>query len=363
MMQFFKFVIPIFIIILKLVSCQSKGRNVVCYYSGEFGTSVAPPELLDANLCTHLNYAFVKANENGNLIFLNKNVDIDQKMYERTINLKKNNPNLKVLLSIGDTQAQVFSTVAADPTKRQALVSSSLNFVKTYGFDGIDIDWEIPEGKDKQNFISLLKLFKESLGKESYTFMVTVYNYPEVGYDVPQISGSADMINLMCYDFYGSWSKYTGYNAALYASPAESDFEKNRLNMAKCIQNWLNAGAASKKVNVGVPFYGRTFKLANPNNKKIHSPYIGTPEGVTYVKVCSDFKQYTEAWDDVQKVPFKYYRDQWITYDNERSIAEKVKYIKSQNVAGVMVWQIGQDDIKGACGPKQGLLHDVNNNL
>ncbi|XP_050500349.1 acidic mammalian chitinase [Diabrotica virgifera virgifera] len=356
------FVIPIVIFVSNVV-CQSKGRNVVCYYSGDFGTSVAPPELLDANLCTHLNYAFVKVNENGNLVFLNKNVDIDQKMYERTIKLKKNNSNLKVLLSIGDTPAQVFSTVAADPAKRQAMVSSSLKFVKTYGFDGIDIDWEIPEGKDKQNFISLLKLFKESLGRESYTFMVTVYNYPESAYDVPQISRSADMINLMCYDFYGSWSKYTGYNAALFASPAESDFEKNRLNVAKCIQNWLNAGAANTKVNVGVPFYGRTFKLANPNDHKIHSAYVGTPGSVTYQKICSDFKEYTEAWDDVQKVPFKYSGDQWITYDNERSIAEKVKYIKSQNVAGVMVWQIAQDDIKGACGPKQGLLTVVKNNL
>ncbi|CAG9830204.1 unnamed protein product [Diabrotica balteata] len=365
MMHFFKFVIPIFIIILKVVSCQSKGQNVVCYFLCGYGLHVAPPELLDGKLCTHLNYAFVKVDGDGNLAHWKKSLDIDKRMFEKILSLKKANKKLKVLISLGETPPQIFSQVAADSTKRQKLVTSSVNFLKKYGFDGIDVDWEHPNIVDKENFIHLLAELKLALKKDNYLLTVALQSYPTAGYNTTAISENVDMINLMCYVFYGRWSKYTGHNSALFGSSLETEDERNRRNTAACLQNWLKAGAVKDKINIGMPFYGRIFNLADPNNHELHSLItgVGNPETLTYRQICLNYTNYTTVWSDEQKISYKYFNNQWMSFENEQSIMEKAKYIKSQNVAGAMIWQIGQDDINGECGQKQSLLRTVNQYL
>lgn len=54
-------------------------------------------------------------------------------------------------------------------------------------------------------------------------------------------------------------------------------------------------------------------------------------------------------WDEEQKVPVAIADDQWIGFDDERSIREKMKYILDNNYAGAMVWTIDMDDFHGDC--------------
>lgn len=79
--------------------------------------------------------------------------------------LKRYNPNLKILLSIGGWNAGSlrFSNMAASPASRLAFARSAQNFVEKYHLDGFDIDWEYPVkrgGKqvDRQNFVHLLQV-------------------------------------------------------------------------------------------------------------------------------------------------------------------------------------------------------------
>lgn len=66
------------------------------------------------------------------------------------------------------------------------------------------------------------------------------------------------------------------------------------------------------------------------------------------------FSNWTTVWDDEQKNPYKYDGDQWLSYDDERSIREKVKeniqidfnynhknnLISRQNTSNPMVWVV-----------------------
>lgn len=66
--------------------------------------------------------------------------------FKNIVALKKNNPNLKVLLSMGgwNEGSAIYSDVASDPVRRRKLAENVLQFLQQWGFDGFDIDWEYP---------------------------------------------------------------------------------------------------------------------------------------------------------------------------------------------------------------------------
>ncbi|CAH1162865.1 unnamed protein product [Phaedon cochleariae] len=352
--------------------------NIVCYYVPAYGN--IGPEDLDPSLCTHLNYAFVRLDEKGNLYFGNEYLDITKGYYERTVALKERNPKLKVLLSVGDTDAAVFSKVAASHVTRRVLVNSTVDWLTRYSFDGLDVHWEKPAPDDAENFVNLLRDLREAFDSRGWLLSAAVYPNPSPGYDVVKISKFLHMINLMCYDFYGPWSSTTGQNSPLFASTLDTPYQRDNLNIAAALSQWLNAGAPKDKVNVGVPFYGRLFTLASPYagvpfyrrlftfispiQHFLHAPIDQTKtSSLSYLEICKKYKNWTTAWDNEQKNHYKYTSTQWLGYDDEESIRYKARYVASQGVAGMMIWQISQDDVEGKCTRKQNLLKVINEEL
>lgn len=54
-------------------------------------------------------------------------------------------------------------------------------------------------------------------------------------------------------------------------------------------------------------------------------------------------------WDDESKTPFAVNGDKVITYDDERSLTEKVRFAMEKKLAGIMVWSLDTDDFQGDC--------------
>jgi len=77
--------------------------------------------------------------------------------------------------------ATTFSDLAGSSSAQSAFFSSLLSFLQTYGFDGVDIDWEYPvaserSGKpeDFQNFVSFLKNLRTALGGSGHNYGLTI---------------------------------------------------------------------------------------------------------------------------------------------------------------------------------------------
>ncbi|KAL1512589.1 hypothetical protein ABEB36_002158 [Hypothenemus hampei] len=279
------------ILALAYTCAQVASVAVVCYYSSYNAYNGITPEKFDAHLCTHINYAFILLNEDGSLKVADKDMDVDQKLYLRVTGMKERNSNLKVLLSVGGySVSAAFKGIASDPNKRAIFVKSSLSYLETYNFDGLDIDWEYPEEEDRETYILLLKELKEAFEAKGYLLTAAVNSKLEQhAYNLADMLKYLDFINIMCYDFYGSWSDYTGQNSALYASSVETAAEKRSLNVEAAANKWVTAGAPKSKLAIGTAFYGRSFTLSNPNNHGIHAPITGAGEDGGedhYVTVC-----------------------------------------------------------------------------
>ncbi|XP_060532477.1 chitinase-3-like protein 1 [Cylas formicarius] len=357
---------PGFVIIsLSFIVAHVESKNVGGYYWGG-ASQVLPVEKINANYLTHIYYAFLIVEDNGTLTIQDENRALREiGMLQRLPELKKINPDLKLLFSLSN-QNQSFSTVVAQAALRKTLVQSCIDIVKKYNYDGIDLDWEFPEAVDKDNYIALLKDLKE--GFKEYDILLTaavraIPIYDNTGYDVPQIAKYLDLINVMTYDYFGSWSSYTGQNSPLFPSSKDTAYEKGYLNVQAGGKLWLDAGATKDKINIGLPFYGRSFTLLNPENHDLKAPVTGagSPVSPSYFQILQGYSNWTTVWDDEQKNPYKYSGDQWLGYDDKKSITEKVKYVLSQDFAGVFIWQLGGDDIEGVfSGTKQELLASIN---
>ncbi|XP_074098334.1 chitinase 7 [Cotesia typhae] len=360
-------------------STKLNDYKIVCYYTNwsQYRTKIGKfmPEDIQPELCTHIIYAFGWLKKNKLTSFESNDETKDGKigLYEKMMTLKKANPSLKILLAIGGWSfgTQKFKDMSSTRYARQTFIYSAIPYLRDRNFDGLDIDWEYPKGgDDKKNYVLLLKELREAFEAEAQerkkprlllTAAVPVGpDNVKSGYDVPAVASYLDFINLMAYDFHGKWERETGHNAPLYASSLDSEWQK-QLSVDNAAALWVRLGAPKEKMVIGMPTYGRSFTLSNPDNFRVHAAASGGGKAGEYTKE-SGFLAYYEicemlqsgaayVWDDEMKVPYLVQGDQWVGFDDERSIRGKMKWIKASGYGGAMVWTVDMDDFNGTACP------------
>ncbi|KAJ8955194.1 hypothetical protein NQ318_009090 [Aromia moschata] len=349
--------------------------KVFCSYASWRAYKGINPENFNATLCTHFIYSFVGLWPDGKLRIEDEPLDIAQGsrgLYFRVNALKNVNKDLKILLSVGGSgasNASLYSSMAGDPTKRAAFISSAIDLLRTYKFDGLDIEWHIPEISDKENYGTLLTEVSQQLKPLGWLVTASVRSDPDAsGYDGPRMNEVLDWVIVKTYNMYGAWSRYTGQNSALYPSSKENEWERNHLNIEASAQRWLEKGVTKDKMILSVAFFGRSFTLSNANENGIHAPISGKGPGedegfLVYSEICEKYSGWKRVWDGEQRNPYKYSNKIWFGYDDEESIWIKAAYIKDNGYSGVNVWPVDGDDVHGKCGTKQILLRQVNTAL
>jgi len=204
--------------------------------------------------------------------------------------------------------------------------------------------------------VLLLKKMQNALGAQKKLLSIAVgatSGFATTSYDIPNIAANVDFINLMTYDFHGSYDGVTGSNAALYRGPDPAE----NLNVDACVAYWLNQTAPADKLIVGIPTCGRSFTLAIPSHNGLGAPTIGPgstgpftaePGLLAYNEFC--VKDFTSFWQSDQRVPYAFKDNQWVSYDNVESVIIKSNYIVSNNLGGAMFWSLEMDDFRGNCG-------------
>ncbi|MGQ4224670.1 glycosyl hydrolase family 18 protein [Enterococcus mundtii] len=277
-------------------------RNVMYYgdWSIWGGEGNFYPKDIPADQITHLNFAFLDFDSNGDLEFTDTDAAVGAPVGQTGVqwnsassgilnaiqDLRGKNPNMKIGVSLGGwSKSGDFSEVAADPVKRQNLVENVTRFIKYTNMDFVDVDWEYPadvrqpdlvdnvndEGtpnavpEDKENYIILLNEIRESIDEQgeelgkTYELSVALpasQSKLSSGIDIDGLFEIVDFANIMTYDMNGGWGDRSGHHTALYGNPADPNYDQG-LSVDQTVQFLRDEGAPAEKIVIGAAFYTR----------------------------------------------------------------------------------------------------------
>jgi chitinase len=337
------------------------------------GTALTPGQV-DPQYLTRINYAFANI-QDGRMVL---GEPADAQNFAQLTALRKSNPRLTVLISVGGwLWSTNFSDMALTAQSRIAFEDSVMEFLAHYDLDGLDIDWEYPglpgaghpfRAEDKQNFTALLEELRARFDTESRKTRRRLYLTIAMGAgddvlvhtEMRKVQRYVDTVNLMTYDYYEAGSDpTTGHHAPLFANPADP----KRISSDETVRAYEKAGVPAEKILLGVPFYGREwgdvpdvkhglFQLG----KMISGAYA--PYSAIEANMLVEGQGFIRYWDDAAKAPYLYNAAKhiFVSYEDPESLKAKCSYVRDHKLGGVMFWDYFGD-------PDETLLRAVDGGL
>ncbi|HEX2081322.1 MAG TPA: glycosyl hydrolase family 18 protein [Longimicrobium sp.] len=219
---------------------------------------------------------------------------------------------VKVLISFGGWTGSVdsnFEPMAANAAYRAAFVNNVVTFVRNYGLDGVDIDWEFPDdATESAHFSTLMSELDAAMDANGKMLAAAVAS---TGY-------------------YGQWigNDVFGRVDFLFLMPYARDVQPHApySHAVESLDYWSMRGLPKEKTVLGVPFYGRdnaTGRLTRPYRKLVaDNPTAPQTDECTCLN------------DSGQPTVFN--------YNGLATIRQKTA-LSLQRGSGVGIWELSQD--------------------
>jgi len=361
----------------------------------------AEPWVFDYRKYTRVNFAFFQTNEQGDLFGTDSWADpntlfgpynwngvegVDTKycswdlpgekmcahhFYEKGLLHLVKAAGAEIWPSIGGwSLSDPFPVMAKNEVSRTRFAEQCVELIEEYGFDGIDIDWEYPGYEDHSgtpddthSYNLLLQAVREKLqelGEKTGKFYGLTAALPcgtshINNIDIPTAAKYLTELNLMTYDYFGAWSPTTGANAPLY-SQNWGPPEVARYSIDGCVKNWVEGGGSPNAINIGLPFYGRSYEKA----KHLNETHTGKPDETNwwqdegspqYFNIVNKLPDLVSIRHELTKTQYAYNPKVvdnreiggMVSYDDEEAICDKTGYALEHELNGFIVWEMSGD--------------------
>ena len=206
-------------------------------------------------------------------------------------------------------------------------------------------------------------------------------------FDIPAIINYLDFVNLAAFDFHTP--ERNPEQADLTAPLQELSERDPQNNVDFHVKYWLNNHCPASKINVGIPTYGRPWKLtedsgntglppvAKVENAAPAGPHTIVPNIYSWPEVCALLPNPNNAYSKGANAPLTKVNDPtkrfgiyayraadkkgehgiWVSYEDPDTAAEKAGYVRNLNLGGVALFDLSLDDFRGSCaGEKYPIL-------
>ncbi len=269
---------------------------------------------------------------------------------------------VRVLVSFGGAQiwpesfgvlGNAISYICNDAGRRATLVSALVALVQARSYDGVDIDWEYPDGYapyttsliDRANMTAFSNELRAALDGAGVNFFGEPYEMAYVvspgmssfaWYESWNLKNIYDHIGIMTYNYHGNgWPGDAGHNSPLYGPSCCLHSQCASTDMG----NWNTvAGLPKDKMLLGVPFYGFRYRGATTCGD-----YGATIISAYDNRQIYGWGGYVDNWDAVALAPYKTRLNEWVSYSDSKSVTEKCNYVIADGYGGIIIWNIGGD--------------------
>ncbi|MEU8815482.1 glycoside hydrolase family 18 protein [Actinoplanes sp. NPDC048796] len=322
-----------------------------------------------ADRLTHLNYAFGKV-EKGRCAVADAWADYQKPIsagssglqgnFGRLRELKRQHPNLRVLWSFGGwTGSAGFTEAARDPGAFADSCHQLVTDQRWSGlFDGIDIDWEYPNACglqcDKSGPGALPKMITALRSAFGPGALITAAVPADVSKlkatDYKTVSGTADWLNAMTYDYFGAGgddARKTPKTAPHSPLTTYPGIPRETSTTTATVDELLALGVPPEKVLLGLGFYGRGWDgvtQAEPGGE------ASGPAPGRYEKGLEDYKilaQRCPPTGTIAGTAYAHCGTQWWSYDTPETIETKIEYARGKRLGGAFAWELSGDTAKG----------------
>ncbi|WP_239009921.1 glycosyl hydrolase family 18 protein [Streptomyces sp. 769] len=286
---------------------KTHDRRVIGYFAGwrtgKDGSPAYRPQNVPWGQITHLNYAFAHVT-NNKLAVGDQDVENIRLLNEQ----KAEHPRVKTLISVGgwsQTRGLYTLVTGSDAqSKIDTFADSAAEFIRQNHFNGVDIDFEYPtslentgnpedwpvsnpvRGELMAGYGKLMKTLREKLDRASAadgTYYLLSSAVSSSGYLVRGMENHdpakyQDYVDVMAYDFHGTWNGYVGPNAPLYDDGKDTELADAGVYSTKEYGGigYFNTDWAFKhfrgalqagRINIGIPYYTRGWSDVSGGNQ------------------------------------------------------------------------------------------------
>jgi spore germination protein YaaH len=251
----------------------------------------------------------------------------------------------QVFLTVSNFTGKSNTLFLNNKTAWDKLISELKDLLKLRKANGVNIDFENVEGKDRKNLSEFLIYFSGKMKEADPNYLISLALYAidfEKVFEIKTIDPAIDFYTLMGYDYYGSFSKQTGP-----VSPLKSSKTWGFASLEYSVDFYLKEGLPAEKFIVGLPYYGADYIVttdkAPTTITKFHSapPYYAVHklrlakklEAIQVEECGGQYITYTDENGQIKQI--------W--YDGVKSLTEKYRYVKQKKLAGISIWALGYD--------------------
>ncbi len=311
------------------VPAETENKFLMGYYPNWSHYSGFTADKIPYDYLTHILYAFYITDNGGNI----SNSDpLDGENFKKLVK-NAHAKGVKVLLSIGGaSQSEGFKAMSASSGSRANFIKNCIKVAEDLKLDGIDLDWEYPAEGDGDNQEKLHREMRAALDKLPRKILLTAA-VPASDWWARHSTDEAfkllDYLNVMTYDYMGTWEKYVIPNSGFDMSTATLEYYEER-------------GIPRSKLLLGAAFYGKSFDGATG----MGSTYTGKGSGHDGIWLWKDLLKQFEAvpynimWDEKTKSEFALGNDEIIVFNGLPSQRVWGEYVRNSEYAGVMFWDM-----------------------
>lgn len=287
--------------------------------------------------------------------------------------------NTKILFSVGGSGNYSGFSSSITPKNRAQFIDTIAEIITKYGFDGVDLDMEPIKKKDYANYYQFVLKLDEAFNNlqtrngERPLITIAALKGKDVSELYASIQQQVDQINIMTYDMAQAWSGWQAWhNSALYSDGIKFDRTGGEMSsVEQKVKAALAAGIDRKKLGIGIDFYGYIWHSVHRLGKWETWPdedmsIMERSGGVPYSELYERYNLNNASWDEQAQTSYLNIDNPrtFISFDNERSVQEKVQYAIDQGLGGVILWELGGGFLENhSSGQKDPLLQSVKSKL